>query len=879
MWRRMRRSRFEREMDEEFAFHLRSRIEEHVRRGSTPDEAERRARLEFGGVDKHKEQVRDARPLALLDDLVRDLTYAWRSLRRTPVFAATAVLAIGLGVAVNAGLVTLVYSLVLRPLPVKDPSTIRNVFMSTRGGGSRGSYGTPYFVSFAEFVYMRAQSHTADLAGIAEASLSCTCAAGGQLRAQLVSDNLLPLIGARPALGRFFTAAETSTPGSAPVIVLSWSTWQQQFGAARDIAGRVVSLNRTPFTIVGVADAETTGPLITKPDVWMPYTMQAIASPGSMSINEPTFGWVQILARRRPLASDAAMRAELSVLGQQSLLPHNPDRVATVTVSPGAFLNYPMIMQNGAPVMAIAFLAVSLVLLIACANVANMLLARGLGRRREIALRLSIGAGRARLVRQFLTESALIGALGAGLGLVLSQFAAHLVVYAVPSATIGVHQLDLSPDWQIVIYTVAVALVTSLVCGGVPALRLIRSDLTPALKAEHQTWSLSERRVPLQSALVAAQAAITLILLVNAGLLVRGFDRALRMDHGQTVRNVLIASFNLRQEQYSNERASRFLTGLRDGIAGTTGVAGASLTVNDPFVSGCGMRAWTVGIDGQSSEPFEIACDLVGGDFFKTMRVALLRGREFTVDDVRRGARVAVVDERFARTRFGTGDAVGRRVRTGTRPEDVREVVGVVATTTELALDRRVRPKVYMPVDGFTDAMLLVAHDGRTEALVTALRAHVAKADPNLTVSIKPIEQNVWFALAPLRIAAAAAAALGAIGLVLACTGLYGVVAFTIGHRQREIGIRIALGAERTRLLRMILGQGLRPVVAGSVIGLLGAAAAGQLIRALLFGISPIDPITFATTAAGLFGAATLAAIVPALAALRLDPMIALRDE
>ena len=879
MWRPFSRSRFERELDHELAFHLQSRIDDHVRRGSTREEAERRARLEFGGVDKYKEQVRDARPFALLDDLARDLTYAWRSLRRTPVFASTAILAIALGVAVNAGLVTLVYALVLRPLPVKDPETIRNVFMSTRGGGSRGTYGTPYFVSFAEFVFMRAQSRTADLAAVAEASLSCSCGAGGQLRAQLVSDNLLPLVGARPVLGRFFTAGETSRPGSAPVLVLSWATWQQQFGAAPDVVGRIVNLNRTPFSIVGVADAGTTGPLITKPDVWLPYTMQAITRPGGMLIDNPTFGWIQIIARRRPAASDSAMRAELSVLGQQSLLPHNPERTATVTVAPGAFLNYPMIMQNGAPVMAIAFLAVSLVLLIACANVANMLLARGLGRRREMAIRVSIGAGRARLFRQFLTESAVIGALGGGLGLMLSQGAARLVIYAVPATMIGGHQLDLSPDWRIVAYTVAVSMATSLFFGSVPALRLIRSDLTPALKAEHRTWPLSGRRVPLQSTLVAAQTAITLVLLVNGGLLVRGLDHALRMDHGQSVRNVLIASFNLQQEQYSGERASRFLTELRDAIAQTAGVAGATLTVNDPFVSSCGMRAWTIGADGRASEPFEIACDQVGADFFTTMHVTLLRGRDFTADDMRRAKRVAVVDERFARARFEDADPVGRLVRLGTRPEDVHEIVGVVATTTELTVDRRMRPKVYMPISGFREGRLLIAHDGRTETLVGALRARVAEADPNLMVSIKSIEQNVRLALAPLRIAAAAAAALGLIGLALACTGLYGVVAFTISRRQREIGIRIALGADRARVLRMILGEGLRPVAAGGIIGLLLAAATGQLIRALLYGVSPIDPITFASTAAGLLGAATLAAIGPALSALRLDPMIALRDE
>jgi predicted permease len=879
MWRLFRRNRFERDMDDELAFHLQSRIDDHVRSGLSPADAERRARLEFGGVDKYKEQIRDARPLGLLEDFGRDLTYAWRSLRRTPVFAFTAIIAIALGVAVNTGLVTLVYALVLRPLPVKDPGTIRNVFMSTRGGGSRGTYGTPYFVSFAEFVFMRSQSRTADLAAVAEASLSCTCAAGGQLRAQLVSDNLLPLIGARPALGRFFTPGETATPGSTPTLVLSWAAWQQQFGGAQDVVGRTVTVNRTPFTIVGVADADTTGPLVLKPDVWLPYTMQAITRPGGMLIDNPTFGWIQILARRRPGVSDSAMRAELSVLGQQSLLPHNPERTATVTVSPGAFLNYPMVMQNGAPVMAIAFVAVSLVLLIACTNVANMLLARGLGRRREIAIRLSIGAGRARLLRQFLTESAVIGVLGGGLGLLLSQAAARLVLASVPTSAMGGHQLDLSPDWRIVAYTLAVSLATSVFFGSLAALRLIRSDLTPALKAEHGNWSLSGRRIPLQSTLVAAQAAITLVLLANAGLLVRGFDRALGMDLGQSARNVLIASFSFQQEQYTVQRAGRLLMDLRDAVAQTAGVVGVSLTVNDPFVSSCSMRARTIGVEGQPSDRFDIACGQGGPDFFHTMHIAVLRGRDFTTDDVRRGARVAVVDERFARARFGDADPLGRLVRLGRDEEGDDQIVGVVSNTSELAVDRRIRPKVYTPTRGFTQARLLVAHDGRTDALVSALRTRVADADPNLSLSVKSIEQNVRLALSPIRIAAAAAAALGLIGLVLACTGLYGVVAFTVSRRQREIGIRVALGADRARVLRMILGQGLRPVAGGCAIGLLLAAGGGHLIRALLFGVSPVDPITFATTLLGLLGAATLAAIVPALAALRLDPMIALRDE
>jgi predicted permease len=879
MWRLFRRDRFERDMDEELAFHLQSRIDDHVRRGLSPADAERRARLEFGGVDKYKEQIRDGRPLGPLEDLGRDLTYAWRSLRRTPVFALTAIIAIALGVAVNTGLVTLVYALVLRPLPVKDPGTIRNVFMATHGSDHRGTFGTPYVVSYAEFLYMRSHARTAELAAIAEASLSCACGMNGTLAAQLVSDNLLPLIGATPVVGRFFTPQEAATPGATPVVVLSWTTWQQRFGGAADVVGRTVVMNRTPFTIVGVADERATGPLVRRPDVWVPYTMQALTRPGEVLISKPTVGWIQMIARRKPDANDAAMRAELAVLGQQSLLPHNPHRTAIVTVAPGAFLNYPMIMSNGAPVMALLFVAVSFVLLIACANVVNMLLARGFARRREIAIRLAMGAGRMRLLRQFLTESALVGLIGGTVGLALSQIAARMVVASIPADQIGAHQLDLSPDWRILAYTLAVSFITSLVFGIVPALRLLRTDLMPSVKTDRGDLPTSRRRVPLQSVLIATQATVSLALLVNAGLLVRAFDRAVRMDLGQSARNVLIASMNLRQEQYTAERAERLLTDVRDNASRWPGVIAASMTTTDPFVSACGMVATTIEATGSRSPGFQVACDRVGPDYFQALRIPILRGRGFTGDDIRSVSAIAVIDEWLARERFGDRNPLGQHIEIE-RGRDL-EIVGVVAPTQVLQLGTTKAPKVYTPLRGgsFLEAKMLVGHHGATEAVASALRQRAAELDPSLVVSVKPIEQNVSTALMPLRILAGAGAALGGLGLVLACTGLYGVVAFTVSRRQREIGIRVALGADRSSVLRMILGHGLRPVVAGCAIGLLLAAGGGHLIRALLFGVSPIDPITFATTALGLLGAATLAAIVPALAALRLDPMIALRDE
>ena len=435
---------------------------------------------------------------------------------------------------------------------MKDPGTIRNVFMETRGDGARGTHGTPSVVSFAEFTFMRAHAQTAELAAISEAELSCKCSADGTLGAQLVSDNLLPLIGATPALGRFFTREETRGAGIGRGGGAVVGRVENKFSGDAAIVGRSVTMNRTPFTIIGVADERTTGPLLMKPDVWIPVhdagadSRRVIRSSGIR-----TWDGFEILARRRPEASDATMRAELQVLGQQALTAHGSKQTAVVSMASGAFLNDPTITRDGLVPAALLFLAVTFVLLIACANVANMLLARGFARRREIAIRLSIGAGRRRLFQQFLTESALLGVLGGVLGLTLSQLAVRLVVASIPTADIGPHQMNLSADWRIVLYTLVVSLLASLVFGIVPALRLLRDDLAPSLKTDTLEPEPARRRVPLQSLLVAGQAGLCLLLLVNAGLLLRGFDRGLRMDRGLATDHVLIASFDLRQQQYT----------------------------------------------------------------------------------------------------------------------------------------------------------------------------------------------------------------------------------------------------------------------------------------------------------------------------------------
>ena len=339
-----RRARLEREMEEELAFHVQARVEDLARSGVPEAEARRQARIEFGGVERHKEDLRDSRRFGLLEDAARDLAYAWRNLRRSPIFTLSAAAAIALGIGVNTALFSLVYGVLFRPLPVRDPGTIRNVYLTTRGEGDRRMYGTQYFVSFDEFQFLRSQARTAELAAVAEAGASARFAPAG-LHLQLASDNLLPMIGAKPVIGRFFTKAEVAAPGAAPVAVLSYEAWQKYFNG-ENVAGRSVVLNRTPFTIIGVADERSYGPLVLKPDLWIPLTMQAMTRAGEPLIADANAGWLQVIGRIKPGVADAAMYAELQVLGQQAVMAHAPKRTATVTVAPGAFLNYPDVMSG-----------------------------------------------------------------------------------------------------------------------------------------------------------------------------------------------------------------------------------------------------------------------------------------------------------------------------------------------------------------------------------------------------------------------------------------------------------------------------------------------------------------------------------------------------
>jgi predicted permease len=547
-------------------------------------------------------------------------------------------------------------------------------------------------------------------------------------------------------------------------------------------------------------------------------------------------------------------------------------------VVPAAFFNFPFVRKNLGPLIAMLFVAVTLVLVVACANVANMLLARGLTRRREIAIRLSMGAGRGRLLQQLLTESVLLSLAGGVLAMFIAWTGARAVVALIPAD--GVHQVDLSPDGTVLAYTLVVAILTGIVFGLLPALNSLRFDLTPALRSEGLSSGGSGRQ-RIQNTLIAVQVAVCLVLLASSGLLLRGFRHATQLDPGQSTKDILIPAFDLRQQQYTAAEASRFVNTLRDNVSLLPGVHAASATMVDPLHDQCEAAARIVAPDGTVSGEIRTSCNEVAPRYFETSGIRLLHGRDFTAQEMSGTTRVAIVDERFAREKFGQEIPIGRTLRIGSGPQDDHEIIGVAASVRPLDMNGNGFPRVYTPLRALrnTEAKLIVHYAGAAADADKLIRAAAGSLDGNVTVSIRRIEESLSSALVPSRMAAAAATTLGALALILACTGIYGLVSFAVTRRRHEAGIRMALGASRTAVLKLMIWQSLKPVATGALAGLVLAAGTAPLLRSMLYGLSPFDPVSFAATMFMLAAVAVCAAAIPARGAIRLDPAITLRHD
>ncbi len=819
-------------------------------------------------------------PMTFFSDLWQDVRYSIRTLRKHPSFAIVAVLALALGIGVNTGIFTILNAIALRPLPVADAGRVVGVYQSFRGKVGRNTSGSISYFSYPE--YQDYRDHNEVFSGLA-VSATATVSMGGadarRVEVQLVSCNYLSVLGRAPALGREFSAGECATWDGAPVAILSNSFWNSQFHADPHVVGSIIQLNRRAFTVIGVAPKGFEGTSILPASIWAPVVMQPTLIPGTTRVAETNLSWLEMIGRLKPGVSIARAHADLAVIAGR-IDQSYPGRTTTLNVDTANFLGEPeargIILTGGT----VALLAVGLVLLIACANVANLLLSRAAARQKEIAIRLSAGASRGRLVRQLLTESLLISLAGGMLGTVLAvwtfQALFHLVMSSLPAAIPPI-ELNLTPDLRVLFYAVAVSAISGIAFGLAPALQATRPDLVSALKEEGSGFAGRLSRGWLRNVLVAAQIATCMVLLIAAGLLARGLQSAQTLDPGFSMKGVLAASFDLEQEGYDDTRALPFHRQLMERVSAISGVDAISQVVVVPLEgSSYGTVVEIDGIEGRQQVRF----NHVSPEFFSLLGIPMVRGRGFTEAESRRGAPVAVISEATARRLWPNQEPLGKLFRMG-KEKTAYEVIGVARDIRSTDLMHVEKTFFYFPaaLEYQKHMSLLIHANGNLAATAKLIRETAHSLDANIIVKAQPLEENLDKWRLPSRILAYMTTALGVLGLLLASLGIYGVVSYTVSSRIREIGIRMTLGAKPEGILSLILRQGMRPVILGLVIGLAACAAASRLMSVLLYGVSPFDPLTFGGVALFLTAVALLACYLPARRATRVDPMEALRYE
>jgi putative ABC transport system permease protein len=834
-------------------------------------------------------------PKRLEDEMFQDLSYGVRMLVKGRGFTVAAVLCLALGIGANTAIYSLASAVLWRPLPVERPGQLVDII---RGDGMNGNT-----LSHPDYLAISERNDT--LAGLAISSLiELSFSHGSQsqmITGELASGNYFDVLGARPALGRAFLPEEDHVPGAHPVVVVSHDFWQSQLGGDPQLVGKTIRLNNQRYTVVGVAPAGFRGvnaPFA--PAVWLPVMMieATMTVRQTPPLNDRGHEFAAI-GRLKPGVTLEQAQAQLETLNRQLELANplpagrargaNADRSLKLVRSQGLIVPFRP-MANTATALLSA--VVGLVLLIACANVANLLLARAAARRKEIAVRLALGAGRMRLIRQLLTESFLLALLGAVAGLLIAFWINRALMALEPPVPASWNfQIDLRLDAQALGFTVLLTFVTALLFGSTPALQASKPDLVPALKDEapaRAPGSRYQRWLSLRNALVVAQVAISLVLLVGAGLFIRSLQHVQRLDLGIKTEDRLALSFNLAMQGYDEARTREFVARVSERLAALPGVESASAANALPLgVMGFGAP---VEIEGRPTPPDEgptfVTNQLVGLDYLRTMGTRLVRGRDFTAWDTVRAPRVAIINERMARSFFPNEDPLGKRLRVlapriGEPSAPFCEIVGVAQDMT-FQLGENPGPAVYRPLAQQSSQWLtLVVHTkGDPKAQIAAVRSAVQAIDENLPAQeLKTLEEIVALQFWPARMLAGLLAALGSVGLLLASVGVYGVMSYAVAQRTREIGVRMALGAQSRDVLKLVVGQGLGLAFAGAAIGLALSAVATRSLASLLYGVSATDPATFACVALFLIGVALLACYLPARRATKVDPLAALRRD
>ena len=904
------REQLDNDLEDEIRSQLQLMIDQRIKEGMRPAEARRAAQIELGGIEQLKEQVREVQAGAWLDSLLQDIRFGLRTLRKNPGFTTVAVLSLALGIGANTAIFTLIDAVLLKNLPVKNPQELVSLNLADAKASGHGAPAGSNFsrsmdgdsltaLPYPAYAQMRDrnQAFSSLFAFKDEGRLSVLVNGSAELlQGEMVTPNYFPSLGIHPVLGRDFSAAD-DTPASEPVAIISYGYWQRRFGGDRSVLGKQIAINETSMTIAGVAPPGFFGLQEgSSVDLYMDVALQPRIDPritdgGPSAFSDTNLWWIQVMGRLKHDVTAEQARANLDVIYRPIVLQGRtppkdgqPLTPPTLEVVDGSHGLSGLRNQFTQP-LTILMIVVGAVLLIACVNVANLLLVRSTARAREIAVRLSLGASRVRLIRQLLLESVLLASLGGLLGLAFAYWGCTLLIAMMQRGNQRL-LIDVHPDPLILAFTAAACVFTGILFGLAPAFRATRVDLTPALKQTAATSGTTADKMRLTRLLVVGQVALSLVLLFGAGLFVRTLVNLDSQNVGFSRDNLLLFGVAPREAGYTGERYANLCRDIQTRVARLPGVKSATSSLH-LLLSG-GSRGETIKIPGYSAGPGErlnVAVLPVGSDFLDTMGIRLLQGRDLAVQDDENAPKVALINKTLAEKYWSGQNPVGRHFKMGKLD---MEIVGVVEDTKYSSLRRDVPPTVYHPYVQDIDSMPQMHFEVRTQgdaaALIPSVRAAVASIDNRLPLfDVKTQTQQIDELLSQERLFAKLTGFFAVLALLLVCVGLYGVMGYAVARRTSEIGIRMALGAQRVNILAMVLREMILLVGAGVAIGIATSFATAKLashqVSGLLYGLTVTDTASILFAIALLAAVALAACYIPARRATRIDPVSAMRCE
>jgi predicted permease len=862
------RRRDEARLREELEHHVALQTAENIRRGLSPADARRQALLTFGAVAAVADSYRDEQGLPLVDHLIQDLRYALRQLRKSPLFTLTATLSLALGIGANAAVFTVIERVLLRPLPVRDPQGLVIVADQRILTERSPRFSYPFYAGIRDSDALNGLAARFTLGVHIE-----TEGRIARVNGELVSGNYFTVVGAGTELGRPLAPEDDRTPGGHYVAVISDGFWRRGFASDPAVVGRQVKVNNQTFTIIGVGAQGFSGTDVGTPsDIWIPMAMQR--EMGRDALTDARSNWLEIIGRLRPGVSPERAGRELTTYFERrapQLQAQFPGR--RLVLVPGDRGSSAIRSELG-PALAVLVAFTALALMLACVNVASLLAVRSAAREREIAVRLALGARRSRLARQFLTETLVLAALGGTAGVLIAPWAARLLVASQSRAL----AIDAGLDFRVVVFGLVVSVLTGLLVGQAPILASRKIALDQAFGHSSPSATAS-RRLTLHDVIVTFQIAASLTMLISAALLMQSLRSLHSVDPGFRAADLLLVSLDPKAAGYDGNRVEGFWREALARVSGIHAVQDVSLAGTVPLAPGRQRQPW---VNPASGENVEIDTNFVGPRYFRTLDIPLLRGREFDQQDGKTSRPVVIVNERLARMFWPDEDPIGKGVPLPGRGHAVAEVIGLVRDVKLRDLRSEAGPIFYRPLlqTGSTDAMTLHVRAADADALAGAIRREMQALDPNVPLfGMTTLEDQLNASFAQTRQAAALTGMFGLLALVLSGIGVYGVTALTVNRRTRDIGIRMALGAQSRDIVRVIGRRGLTLTGAGLGLGLLGSLGVTQVAGSLLYGVTVSDATTFTAMAALLGGVSVIAFLVPLRTATRLDAVTAIRHE